>query len=454
LGELAVLVATVEDLVHGDTIELLRLAYATHGFSVDAALVSSEQEELVIKTYLLYFLLPWTQDHQGNATAIVEFFPQAPQAYPGWTDTLAWVEDLKESVKYQHRGERSPFGKQDVYFRDFASMSHLVEKVIDGIGNFQDIECRMMKNMLLDLDPQRSDGRVSLTKFWSPFAKDEHYYFTETPEYLKHLGALDEADPRRPSVIVPNIVYARSNCLATSSGFHSVCCVNQCDALMESLEQGVAHPVASPARIAELVSGLPSETVAAPRNLSGSLLRKLDMIAAQHGGQVPLHGRMFAQFLHHAFPYECPMPHASGMDAQLTHEEWIELMGSDSTVTGEDIEHYAQLAVSTADAASPSGLGEVAMMWSEEEELLTQLDTEQLRDQEPGGRAQALLLGLLRFLAMVGASAATLATFWDSLRSSFFLARPRLGVEKGPAGSLPNWFGEASGAGPTKSHFI
>merc|ERR1719254_409420 len=159
--------------------------------------------------------------------------------------------------------------------------------------------------------------------------KEEHWYFTETPAYLKHLGALDDADPVRPSVIVPNILYGRSNCLATSSGFHSVCCVNQCDALMETLERSVARPVASPSVIAECVAVLPSDTVAAPRNLSGSLRQKLDLIASQHGGHVPLHGEMFALWMHHAFPYECPMPHVSGAEAPMTHDEWEVEFGND-----------------------------------------------------------------------------------------------------------------------------
>merc|ERR1719220_751581 len=58
-----------------------------------------------------------------------------------------------------------------------------------------------------------------------------------------------------------------------------------------------------------VVSSLHSETVHAPRNLSGVLLSRLEQIAELHRGKVPLHDRLFAQWMHHAYPRECPFPH-------------------------------------------------------------------------------------------------------------------------------------------------
>merc|ERR1719387_1072567 len=39
-----------------------------------------------------------------------------------------------------------------------------------------------------------------------------------------------------------------------------------------------------------------------------NLRSKLEEIAAKGNGRVPLHGRLFSQWLHYAFPYECPYP--------------------------------------------------------------------------------------------------------------------------------------------------
>merc|ERR1719498_453698 len=39
---------------------------------------------------------------------------------------------------------------------------------------------------------------------------------------------------------------------------------------------------------------------------------KLVDIASRSNGKVPLHGRLFAQWLHYVFPQQCPYPHAAG----------------------------------------------------------------------------------------------------------------------------------------------
>merc|ERR1719198_2768220 len=81
---------------------------------------------------------------------------------------------------------------------------------------------------------------------------------------------------------------------------------------MTHLEKGLAAPTGKPERIAEIVADLPSATVNAPRKLSNSLVRRLAEISETHNGLVPLHGRLFAQWLHHAYPQECSYPYLSG----------------------------------------------------------------------------------------------------------------------------------------------
>merc|ERR1719401_1964950 len=108
----------------------------------------------------------------------------------------------------------------------------------------------------------RGTGRVRLSEFYG--GSDEvSWTFTESVDYLRALGALDESDPSRMSVIIPNFVVSRSNCI-TPSSLYSVCCLNECEGLMASLERVIGGPVAEPSRIAELVSALPSDTVDAP----------------------------------------------------------------------------------------------------------------------------------------------------------------------------------------------
>merc|ERR1719210_2186600 len=137
------------------------------------------------------------------------------------------------------------------------------------------------------------------------------WQFSESVDYLRHIGALDETDPKRMNVVIPNYIQSQSNCIAGSS-FYSVCCFDECEGLLGHVEREVRAPSAYPPQIIAVVSNLQSDTVHAPRNLSKALLSRLGEIARHHGGSVPLHGRLFAQWMHHAYPRECPYPHLSG----------------------------------------------------------------------------------------------------------------------------------------------
>lgn len=110
---------------------------------------------------------------------------------------------------------------------------------------------------------------------------------------------------------------------------------------MGSIENAIAAPEAKPDRISSLVAALSTNTVTAPRELSDNLLKRLEEIASHHGGKVQLHGRLFAQWLHHAFPRECPWPHQASTTNPLTPDEWMEKSGQSATDASEEemIEH-------------------------------------------------------------------------------------------------------------------
>merc|ERR1719215_1322868 len=52
--------------------------------------------------------------------------------------------------------------------------------------------------------------------------------------------------------------------------------------------------------------------------LQGALEEQLLKIAAMYQDQVPLHSRLFAQWLHYTFPRECPFPHKLGAVADAS----------------------------------------------------------------------------------------------------------------------------------------
>merc|ERR1711957_755180 len=180
-------------------------------------------------------------------------------------------------------------------------------------------------------------GRVPLDRFYAGGVDDDTWQFLESVPYLEQLGALDNSDPQHMSVIISNYVNSPTNCVA-SSKFYSVCCVDECDSLLSTLEGRIAAPEASPSLIAQLIAGLPSDTVLAPRTLPASLVQRLNEIASHHGGKVPLHGRLFAQWMHHAYPRERAYPHLSGTTNPVSAEEYMERTGEEISASTEAIQ--------------------------------------------------------------------------------------------------------------------
>merc|ERR1719240_1916219 len=159
-------------------------------------------------------------------------------------------------------------------------------------------------------------GRVPLESFYGDMTSNGMWQFSESPEYLQQLGALDnESIPGKPHVVIPNYITGLSNCVATSK-FHWLCCRSECEPLMRRLEEEVQATDASVEQIVGVVNSFHGGPL--NRTLRDSLMWRLGMIAHNHGGRVPLHGRLFAQWLHHAFPHECPFPHITEDTSVLT----------------------------------------------------------------------------------------------------------------------------------------
>lgn len=223
--------------------------------------------------------------------------------------------------------------------------------------------------MLMGMEGRKA-ARIRLADFYNQ-SLYSHWKFTEKAEYLRDLGALDESDPKRPMVIIPNYLSAPPNCLRATS-LYAVCCPNECEDLMSHLEAKIARPTASVEDIIKLVAALASPTVKAHRKLPSALVRRLKDIAAHHGGTVNLHGRLFSQWMHHAFPHECPYPHEAGAINPQTADEWMKATGQD-VVTSEaerrKIVEDACAVNSAAEAASDDG-EDPELPWSHAEELL------------------------------------------------------------------------------------
>lgn len=373
LHETAVFASTLEHLVHDEALLRLSKAYNITNYSSEDHLRQIQAED-VIDTYMKLYILPEELAGFASDADMVE-------TYPGWKETKTFIREVQREVQRTDHGTGSSFN----------TMTTVVEEIAERFGQFQNAECRQMKDQLVSLG-DHGVGRVQLADFYRPALDDSTFAFQESLDYLRQLGTLDETDPSSPSVIIPNYVNSQSNCIASSS-FYSVCCLDECEQLVSSLEVSLKAPEATPEAIADLVSNLGSSTVQAPRALSAPLLQRLDEVAATHEGTVQVHGRMFAQWMHHAFPRECPFPHVAGATTPRTPDEWMEQTGSESLATTEEMRKYVDKAATSPSVVHP---GQELNHWDAHEELVAPL-----RLKTEGGSVFVALRGTVLVLALV-----------------------------------------------------
>merc|ERR1712048_1378297 len=166
-----------------------------------------------------------------------------------------------------------------------------------------------------------------------------------------------------PQVLIPNYVASPANC-KRHTAYYSACCTTGCEEVMDEIEGAVLASEAPPEMLFGVVSSISTASVEAPRLMRPSLVKQLNSIAALHGGAVPLHGRLFAQWLHFAFPSECPHP-KSYMDSSM-RTQWVDFEKASSLATLPDEERARQASVSSMPtfASEPS-----SSQWSEHEVL-------------------------------------------------------------------------------------
>mmetsp|Transcript_89417 Transcript_89417/g.248363 ORF Transcript_89417/g.248363 Transcript_89417/m.248363 type:complete len:322 (+) Transcript_89417:1-966(+) len=248
----------------------------------------------------------------------------------------------------------------------FEDAHQVVGRITSSFASFWESECADMKASLIKMDPHNT-GRVPLSKFYGS-ALDSEWRFGESEAYLRDLGALDETSWRGKQVIIPNYIQGASNCLVSASHY-LVCCVNECEAMLGEIERAIGAPVGLPSEILPLVGNMTSQTTVdhdEPPQLQGALTSQLEQIAAAHGGKVPLHGRLFAQWLHYAFPHECVFPHMTGTATVVTPTQY----GDHSIATQAEMRQHARNQRTDLDAVGSKEELQWMSQWSEEEELI------------------------------------------------------------------------------------
>jgi len=415
LHELAVLAATLEDMIHGEVVGSVTSAYRLFRKPVEKNLNQSEAKQ-VLDFYLAnyYFgvnitsLLP--EQEAGRSVRV--FAP--PQA----------LQNFLRQVQDEVAPGLTSFALNDI--------TRIVEAVSERYGQrFMETQtCEAIRSRLIQLEEANGTGRVKLVDFYESDNSQDAFSLTEHPEFLKSVGALDTSDPSVPRVIIPNYLNIQSNCRNPASAFYAICCMDMCEDLMDHLESEIRDPFARLEQILELVSALPSASVSAPRTLPAALVRQLEAVASHHNGLVPLHSRLFAQWMHFAYPRECKYPHISGTILNTSTEEWSATTGLSHTLSEADISSYVEnlRPASKSPVASAAGSGSedesenlCLTMWTPDEELIDADAWMMAHSERQAVEGRFSLRSLLRVTAMIAAAVSLLSILkgqtWFALES-------------------------------------
>merc|ERR1719263_1573396 len=86
------------------------------------------------------------------------------------------------------------------------SFNHVVTvlgEIGEKYGTWQQKECLVLKKKLMDLENEKN-GCVPAGNFYKSMLNDGKWQFSESMEYLRDQGALDESDLNNQKVMIPN----------------------------------------------------------------------------------------------------------------------------------------------------------------------------------------------------------------------------------------------------------
>jgi len=390
LDELTLLVATIEALIHSEAIGRLHATYHVLDKDPEASLGEEEAIDIIyscMTTYLAGYNISELSHEQVSTTRRA-----VEEDYPYWKHTKALIHESQQSA--------SP----DLKEYSFSDVERILEIVSASMGRRVDEgNCQDIEDRLVAIEETPGTGRVRLSDFYSSHLNNGNWQFQERPEYLRQLGVLDESDPSLPRIIIPNYLIMQANCLNVST-YYDLCCIDLCEDLLDKIEDDIKGPQAAPSDIIRIVTSMDSAYVSAGRTLSRALVKKLNEVAEYHGGQVPIHGRLFSQWMHFAYPNECPYPHLFGTTKLLTDTEWFAETGMRSWATQPEMQAWINSTQRHVGPITCDDWEEGMCMWAAEEELVDAVSWQVLapvRSLWPSVRAP---LRACAFLAMLVSS--------------------------------------------------
>jgi len=424
LEDVASLAATLEGVVADEFQDFVAAARHLNRVKGPVPLALS-QGQWVLTTAMLLFQNPGLSavdfEEKKLVAPTIQKLAKSQLPIPNAWDT---AKDALRNFRFAQRLRASPFSIAKFSAQELSTIG---THVVEDWGKIKNRDCRVMKDELMTRD-KHGTGLVPLAIFYAPWGRSDSkashsFEYTETVEHLRAIGALDETSASHPQVRLVNYMLGPANCGARTSTA-SLCCMSECAAVVSEIESQVQAPTATADRLLGVVGNVSTDTVDAPRRFPSGLAQRLHAIAAKRGGQVPLHGRLFAEWLHFAFPHECPFPHAVEDAAVHTRDFWMERQYVHNDTEQE--EARARFAVPEEELHSgPTDHG--ARPWVEEEVL---------HMEAPSSWAGVALRGAAQAAVLVGMCSVLFRAAWvarpgadgGKVRGSRTVASPRSGA--------------------------
>lgn len=403
--EMAVMVAVVEDSVHREAQEELFKAFKVLGLARSKTFTGNETQS-IIESYMSSFVM---NSNLSSISADELRFQTLSMVnyYPTWRRAQPFFNEVR--LKYMTaQGNASVF-----------TISGIIREIVDTFGKFHGKQCQGLKQSLQGLERRGSSGCVRLPDFYEKGLKaDSNWLMVESPEYLRDTGVLDETDVRNPRLLTANYINSPTNCLQPN-GYYLVCCHNECDDILGMLEKSLGNPSATPDEIlAALADNELDKSWRRGGKIAPAIRFRLEEVAEFNGGSVPIHGRLFAQWLHHVFPRECPYPHLSGTRAPQWITDYEEDTGKASQLSDKQMalivrnaSHSSAVQTNATKSKLDANFGSCAP-WSQAEELFAPIPTAlPLHELEHDPHVWAFTSGIASLGALAALAITSLKTF-------------------------------------------
>jgi len=367
------MILMLDQLIVDSESTLLEKNYKRWKMTTDKVL-TWKQLTRILRDYMVEWIVEGDEEDMemlfANRTMIKEVLPNYYMLMflaHGSSKTLQYAR--RQNIP---RGSASNTWNMQYTFEDAHA---IVGDMTQKFHHFWKDECDSMKNALVDLDPYHT-GRVPLAKLYNR-AMNADWRFGESEAYLRDMGALDESSSYLGAqVIIPNYMQAVSNCIV-STPHYLVCCKDDCEEILGEIEVRLQTPTASTNDILDIVGNMTIDASLDEEytpQLEGRLTKLLEEIATASGGMIPLHGRLFAQWLHYAFPRECPFPHKLGVVTTITPSQY----GEDFVASEAEMVRHTENEVNVTSINVTVSKDDLHWMsqWSDDEELMVDYSAE------------------------------------------------------------------------------